>query len=320
VVKFLAEANPEAARLEALAAVSPENPFATAAYLRAEQSLGAQPWLLGCEDGGRLTYGCFGFLRFGRLNRRLTIPSLPSADEPFWSGLREFNRAHGITVLELNSFASPVLSIPALGEETGRLARHEFRLHLDVPEAKLVERMRINHRQSLRKGIKSGIEVRITNDWAALDDHLLLMKSSMTRRQARGESVSYDDSHKNLRRFLETGFCRLFFAVLGSETVSSMLVARSKQGAYLYTSGTSPEGMAVGASHFLIHEIALTSRREGAIVFNLGGVADLNSGLAQYKRHFGAEVVSLEAAEFYVGSPWRRAIGLVVNRVRRSPL
>jgi hypothetical protein len=320
VIKFLAEASPEAARVEALATLNPANPFATAAYLQAEQSLGAQPWLLGCEDRGDLTYGCFGFLRCGRLNRRLTIPSLPSADEPFWRGLREFNRAHGITVLELDSFASPVLSIPPLGVETRRLARHEFLLHLDVSEAKLVERMRVNHRQSLRRGIKSGVEAHITNDSAALDDHLLLIKSSMARRQARGESVSYNPSHKNLRRFLETGFCRLFLAVLGSETVSSMMVAKSARGAYLCTSGTSPRGMAVGASHFLIHEIALTSRREGAIIFNLGGVTDLNSGLAQYKRHFGAEGVSLEAAEFYVGSPWRRAVGFVVNHVRRSAL
>jgi Acetyltransferase (GNAT) domain len=319
VVKFIAEANPEASRVEELAALSPANPFATPAYLEAEQSFGAQPWLLGCVDGGNLIYGCFAFLRCGRLNRRLTIPSLPAADESFWSGLLKFNRLHGITILELNSFASPALSIPALRNETRRIGRHEFLMSLDVPEPSLFERMRINHRQSALKGIKSGIEACISSEPAALDDHLRLIASSMARRQSRGESVSYQSSLDGLRPYIETGFCRLFLAVLGSETVSSMMVARSALGAYLYTSGTSPSGMLIGASHFLIHAIAVTSRREGARIFNLGGATNLNSGLAQYKRHFGAEGIALEAAEFYVGSPWRRALGSIVHYVRHSP-
>jgi hypothetical protein len=47
---------------------------------------------------------------------------------------------------------------------------------------------------------------------------------------------------------------------------------------------------------------------EGATLFNLGGVSDPDSGLAQYKRHFGSDCWESEAAEFYVGSSWRKAI------------
>jgi hypothetical protein len=319
-MRFLAEANPGATRVEMLAGLTPTNPFATAAYLQAEQLLGAHGWLLGCEENGKLIYGCFGFLRRGRLNCRLTISSLPAADEPFWRGLQEFNRTHGVTVLELNTFASPALSIPGLGKETSRSTRHEFLVHLDVPEAQLLERMNTNNRRNVRRAMKSGVELRVVNDSAALDDHLLLIGSSMTRRQARGESVSsFGRSHTVLRHYLETGFCRQFLALMGSETLSSIMVARSAQGAYLHSAGTSPRGMEIGASHFLIHGIAVTSRSEGALVFNLGGVSDLDSGLAQYKRSFGTEDVALEAAEFYVGTSWRRAVGSIVNHVRHSP-
>ncbi|HUK18445.1 MAG TPA: GNAT family N-acetyltransferase [Bryobacteraceae bacterium] len=326
-MEFWAEVSPGAARAAELAALDPANPFATPAYLAAEQSFGAEPWLLGCVEGGKLGYGCLAFLRSGRLNRRLTISSLPAAEDTFWRGLREFSRAHHVGILELNTFASPPLSIPALGEQTSRMQRHEFLLRLGDPETSLLERMRVNHRQSARKGIKAGLVVRVTGDPAALDDHIRMIASSMGRRQARGETVSYQSSPDGLRPYLESGFCRLFLAVLGTEPVSSMLVARASEGAYLYTSGTAPAGMAVGASHFLMHEIALTSRREGARVFNLGGVGDLESSLAQYKRHFGAEPIALEAAEFYVGTAWRKAVntgvraaqGILRRLSRRSP-
>jgi lipid II:glycine glycyltransferase (peptidoglycan interpeptide bridge formation enzyme) len=156
--------------------------------------------------------------------------------------------------------------------------------------------------------MKAGLRVRITSDPAHLDEHVRLIDSSMQRREAKGENVPVGASSEELRPYLESGFCRIFQAILGEETVSSMMVAHASTGAYLYTSGTSPTGMKMGASHFLVHEIAQTCQRQGAHVFNLGGVRDVNSGLGQYKRYFGAEMVNLEAAEFYVGSIWQKAI------------
>jgi len=236
------------------------------------------------------------------------IPSLPAAEESFWNGLEGFGRAQKISVLELNSFGSPSASIPMLGEEVERIERHEFVLRLDDRRTGLLERMQINHRQRARKGMKAGLRVRITTDPVHLNEHVRLIAFSMQRREAKGENVPFGASSEGLRPYLESGFCRIFQAILGEETVSSMMVAQASAGAYLYTSGTSPTGMGIGASHFLVHEIAQICQREGARVFNLGGVTDVNSGLGQYKRYFGAEMVKLEAAEFYVGNIWQKAI------------
>jgi lipid II:glycine glycyltransferase (peptidoglycan interpeptide bridge formation enzyme) len=87
-----------------------------------------------------------------------------------------------------------------------------------------------------------------------------------------------------------------------------MTVADAPQGAYLHTSGTSAEGMASGASHFLLYEIMLAKQKAGVAIFNLGGVRDMESGLAQYKRHFGADSVALEAAEFSTGGLLQKLI------------
>src|SRR6185437_8157927 len=217
-LEFFAEANPTAARCEELARLDPTNPFATNTYLRSERSFRPQTWLLGCMAGGRLNYGCLGFVRSGRLNRSLMIPSLPAAEESFWNGLEGFGRAQKISVLELNSFGSPSASIPMLGEEVERIERHEFVLRLDDRRTGLLERMQINHRQRARKGMKAGLRVRITTDPVHLNEHVRLIAFSMQRREAKGENVPFGASSEGLRPYLESGFCRIFQAILGEET------------------------------------------------------------------------------------------------------
>jgi hypothetical protein len=92
-----------------------------------------------------------------------------------------------------------------------------------------------------------------------------------------------------------------------------MTVAIAPRGRYLHTSGTSQEGMKIGASHYLLYEIMRASLVEGATLFNLGGVSDPGSGLAMYKRHFGCVCWESESAEFYVGSGLRRVAWRVAH-------
>ncbi|MBZ5580678.1 MAG: GNAT family N-acetyltransferase [Acidobacteriia bacterium] len=313
--EFFAEADPGQARCGELASLQPANPFATFPYLQAERSFGGGAWLLGCASGGELRYGCLGFLRSGRLDRRLTLPSLPPAEEPFWSGLAEFCRKKGVTILELNTFASPAVAIPSLGEERRRVERHEFVVPMDGPGDGLLQQMHPHHRRMVRKGMKAGLEVRVTRDPGYLKEHVAVMRSSLTRRESRGEDVWSEPDAELLRPYLD-GVCRLFQAVAGAETVSSMTVAESSGGGYLHTAGTSPEGMRIGASHFLLYEILKACRQNGGRIFNLGGVSDLSSGLALYKRHFGAHPVTLEAAEFDVGAAWRRVVRISAGKLR----
>jgi hypothetical protein len=88
--------------------------------------------------------------------------------------------------------------------------------------------------------------------------------------------------------------------------LSSVLVLTAECGAYYQTAGTSPEGMACGASPFLIHEIARYLQERHMEVFNPGGAAPDNPGLFRFKGELGAEAVPLECAGYCTGSRlWR---------------
>jgi lipid II:glycine glycyltransferase (peptidoglycan interpeptide bridge formation enzyme) len=63
--------------------------------------------------------------------------------------------------------------------------------------------------------------------------------------------------------------------------------------------------MKLGASHFLIHSIALELQADGVPRLNFGA-ADLGTGLARFKRDFGTHTVHLPSAVCYVGPLWRR--------------
>jgi hypothetical protein len=303
---FIAQRMPDSEACRRLMELDPLNPFATPAYLEAESALGAEPWLLGFERDGSFA-GCLGFIRSGRLNRSLTIPSAPDAPPEFWEGVKTFSNDERITAIAVNTFASRAACIPELGEETSRRERFEFLVALDGSPEQLLERMRVHHRRSVRKGIKQGLTVR-AGDVCSLTEHIQLMAASMERRQLRGESAVCEASVASLRPYVESGFCRLFQAVLDGRVVSSMTVACAPRAFYLHTSGTNAAGMAAGASHFLLYEIMKTGQLEGLSKFNLGGVADRDSGLAQYKERFGAEVVRLQAAEFYTGNALQKAV------------
>ncbi len=157
-------------------------------------------------------------------------------------------------------------------------------------------------------------------DRSAYREHVRLVNLSQERRRKRGEMTPgvTDDEYVP---FLECGCGELFQAVNKEKTLSSVLVLRSLNGAYYQSAGTAPDGMALGASHFLISGIACRLRDEGLTVFNLGGASD-GSSLARFKSGFGATPVPLTSVSLYVGSPWRRKLTrlLELNKHDRAKL
>jgi lipid II:glycine glycyltransferase (peptidoglycan interpeptide bridge formation enzyme) len=97
------------------------------------------------------------------------------------------------------------------------------------------------------------------------------------------------------------------------------MVAVAAKGGYSHTAGTSPDGMACGASQLLNYEIAKALQSRSMDVYNLGGVQDLDSGLAEYKLRFGARLVELEAADFFLGSRLRKGLTTAARWVREIP-
>ncbi len=317
--EFCAEPEPSPALFEELAAASPANPFCSAAFAEARRSQGERPWVLSLRDNaGGLIAGCAAFGRSGRLSRSLEVPSLPSVgdDRVFWDGLLELCGRLDITQLRLDSFASPPGRIPSLPGEVERVRRIEYIIPLRG--ADLWKPLRKGHRWTVNRGRKAGLVVRRSTAAADCRVHCSLMGASMERRAERGENVPTGDAASGpLLALLQAGAGELFQATFNDMVVSSALILTSRSGGYFQTAGTSPEGMARGASQFLVFEIARSLQEHGMEAFNLGGVAGSNPGLHEFKIGFGAEPVALEAASCQPARGLRGMLVAAVGEVRK---
>jgi RimJ/RimL family protein N-acetyltransferase len=314
--RFHAYPGPAAPLFSELAAQFPANPFVTAEFVAAREAGGSEPWVLLLHDSEKVATGCAGFMTSGLLTRTLEIQALPTIPSgEFWDGLVRFCREQKVTDLTVNSFGSEQTAIPRLPNETSRRARREYVLHF--ANGKLSSKLSTNHRRNVAHGKKCGLVVRRRADSEACERHAELMSLSMGRRMARGESVSSSANVRGLRCFVDSGAGAIYQAMDGPKIVSSVLVLSSKRGAYYHSAGTSPEGMAVGASHFLIHSIAENLAQQGFDLFNLGGAED--DGLVRFKSGFGAAAVDLEAATFSFRSRWQKNTVKVVETLRHDP-
>ena len=304
--------------LERASATDLDNPFLTPRYLASQRMLGREGWLLALEDAGAMRAAALAFLERGRLRRTLTIPSSPpvAIDSPFWSGLRTFIAEHGVTDLELSTFASPESRIPHWPGELERIDRTEFAMPLK--DAELLPRVSKSHRERISKGRRKGLVVRREASDAAIDAHIALHINSMDRRKSRGEDVPLEFERAGSAALLASGAGELFQAMLGDHVASSLLILRSVTGAYSESSGNSKEGMAIGASHFLRFESASALQAEGVTMFYLGGVRPEEEGLRSFKAGFGTTPIDTQSVSAYVGNPMRRHLSSAIQWLRST--
>jgi len=278
---------------------APENPFLTAEYALAREHLGETPVMF--EYGAQ---SCLAFLKRGRVTSGLEIISLPFAPSSiFLSGLIAFCRDRRVYETALNSFGSPALSIPKLPHEIQRRARTEFVIDLTVATSQW--KIGETHRRHIRRAEKSAVALRRIQA-EGIPDHLSMCRNSMSRRQERGETVYSVADSPEIPSIVANGAGQIFQAVRDDLVLSSMLVIRSRTGAYYHSAGTSQEGMDIGASHFLVHSVARTLQEEGVKIFNLGGAEIENPGLRAFKSRFGATPIETEAVRAVLCGPVHR--------------
>ncbi|HSB74249.1 MAG TPA: GNAT family N-acetyltransferase [Terriglobales bacterium] len=300
---------------EALSRLHPTNPFCTSSYLQAMRARSAQAWTLTLRDEHGVRDACLCHLLVGRVNRSLIIPSLPAlaAEPAFWEEVARQCRSLRVSRLELNTYCSPAMTIPAVQGESRRRTRFEY--FVDMRGGDLWTVLHENHRRRVRKAAKAGLELRCEAGDAACSEHAKLMASSMERRTERGEEVPTQFALRSFKPLLQSGAGRLYQAVRGAQIISSVLLLLSSQGAYLHSGGTGPEGMELGASHWLHHELMKQLTAEGKLIYNLGGTEDDSSGLALFKARFGAQVRQLQAVEAFPGNSLRSRLSLLARRL-----
>jgi hypothetical protein len=312
-VKFRAVKSPSPELIREVASLNPLIPFFSEAYVRSMQASGFRPVALFTENSGMMLSGCTGYMRRGWLNNHLEITTLPElrGRKTFWKGLADFCRSQRISVLTVNTFASPEASIDQLEGETRRQQRMEF--VLDLAEGDLSERVSSRHRRQIHKARRAGITVRCRTSAEACTEHARLTNLSLDRLRARGQEIDYRIDAEELLTLVRNDAADIFEATLNGEVLSSVMVVRSDDAAYLKTSATSDEGRRCGAGHFLYFEIAKHLQNAGFLTLNLGGASVDNIGLQEFKAEFGARRIDLEAAEFYIGGPIRKRVGAVAR-------
>jgi hypothetical protein len=313
--RFEATRAPDREIIARAAALSPANPFLTPNCVGARCAGGMEAWLFRVCDDKNLMTGCPAYVRAGRLGRLLEIQTLPrGVDALFWSGVERFCREQRITDLVIDTFGAEPTSIPAIATETARKRRSEY--VVDLRAAELHRGLSSGHRRNLARGEKAGLRLRIATDAEACANHASLMAASMTRRHARGESVS-GVAATTVSDYVVSGAGALYQALQGDAVLSSILVLHAERGAYYHSAGTSPEGMGVGASHFLVYNVARTLAEKGFEAFNLGGADE--AGLSRFKSGFGSTKIDLEAVRCLFGSALRtKLVGMLRDWLNRD--
>lgn len=317
---FAAIRDPAPEMVREAVALAPRNPFTTVEYAAARRALGAEPWLLGLKEGGRLTTGCLAFLASGRLTRSVEIPSWPGpeASDPFFERLLQWCHGQSVSRLELNSFCSEAPRLPPWRGRSVRRARAEYILDLTGAQW----RVGSNHARNIKRAQRAGVTLCRSTERSACREHALVMTASLARRRDRGEDVGVAPTAQaqppelsqrpsdgqwdvlldgQVPALVAHGAGELFQALVGDRLVSSILVLRASKGGYYHSAGTTAEGMACGASHWLVQHIAQTLQSEGLERFNLGGADE--DGLVRFKIGFGSARVELEAADIQLAGP-----------------
>lgn len=318
--EFHAERNPSKELSAELMALAPANPFYTYSYIEARRMLGFEPWSFILHYDIGLVSACTAFMSSGYLCRLLEITSLPSIphNNGFWDNLLQFCSRESVSYLEINSYASAQAIIPTIHGEIGRRTRCEYILELKTHE--LWSHLSSNHARNIKRGRRAGLEVRRVIDEEACHQHARLVELSMGRRKRRGESVREEVDVHSFVAMTNTGAGELFQAFLDGRVVSSIFVLIANKGGYYQSAGTSSEGMACGASHLLVHEIANTLKARSKESFNLGGADQLNPGLARFKAGFGSSQVKLESAQFFLGSKIKRKLAAAAQWLRENSI
>ncbi len=315
-VEFKTISEPSAEIINLVSALAPENPFYTPEYVNVMLEKGSASIVLLLESEGQLVTACTAFSKKGRINQRLDIISLPAIrdQDVFWNGLDNFCRDSDISILGIYTFGSNDAFIRKLGGEVFRKSRYEYQLDLSVCD--IWNGLQRRHQRHIKTARKKGLEFRPASEDDAYTLHADLANLSLNRRKSSGDNIAYSIDVRDLISFRNNNAGELYQAVFNGEVVSSIFVLKSPTGAYAQTSGTSNEGRDCGASQFLFFEVACLLKSEGKVLFNLGGTDIDSTGLQEFKASFGAKRVELEAAEFYFGGAFKKAVGKTVDILR----
>ena len=301
-------------------ALMPAQPGIEISVMQARSVIfGGKPWIFSLHDGDRLAGAAFGVLSRGRTRASLgiTLTAQLPEEQVFWDGVLAFVSRHTITDfwIEYIGAPEPVMAVPRLAREIERFSNIKLYV-LDLEDEGLFSGFSQNPKRNIKKARKAGVQMIDLPRPQALRAHFDLMDLSMARRAQRGEQIK-KKTEDYVSALLATGAGRLYQAALEGQVVSSKLVFVLGDAAYYDSAGTSPQGMELGVSSFLMSEVIRLFKEEKLRIWNLDVASEHAVGLAQFKLGFGPQISLLERAYFSCATPYKRfrnAVGSVLRK------
>lgn len=237
-----------------------------------------------------------------------TISGKLSEAEFFGNTVMDIARQMSATKVILEIFGNRDFTMsPVIGETS----RHTTAIYVcDLTRDDLAAALSSNHRRNLRKAEAAGFTITEGKTVADIEAHVRLCGASNDRRAGRGEKIQGNKDRRATEGYLASGYATLMQCRQGDEIMSSILVLRIGDAAYYDTGGTSPEGMKMGGSHFLMFSTMERLKSQGVRTFSLD-VAN-SEGLVKFKTGFGAEEWPLQ--RIYIEYP--TLLGRLKKRLR----
>ena len=150
----------------------------------------------------------------------------------------------------------------------------------------LFEGMHAHHRRLVRKAMKAGVEIVITEGPSSLENFRTLYGATMRRRGASSFYLFTDEYWHALTAELRDATV-LVEAVLDGRTIAAGLCFGSPPWLHYHLGASDESGRETGAMHLVMLETAVWARSHGYSIFHMGGgVGGGDDPLLVFKRRF----------------------------------
>jgi len=249
-------------------------------------------------------FECYSILNRGRLggSMRVTLDiDTAVTDDSVWDALQDHAREKGASVLHIEANGRSKRQLPTFKNEK---SRHTVQVY-SVDLAREIE-IGKRHRRNVGKARKRNVSMVISKDEAAIRAHVNLCRLSVDRRENRGEAIEGLITREAATSLVVNSGARLFQATLNGQILSSDLVVFVGPYAFYDSGGTSPEGMQIGSSYFLMASMIEHLKQDNMRILNLGVGAENRPGLSLFKSGFGADCFEFQTVEVDTASRVQR--------------
>jgi len=175
--------------------------------------------------------------------------------------------------------------------------RKTIAINLQYSEEEIwLKEIQTKNRNTIKKGIKNGLEFIEDSNFNYLTDFVRLYNATMLKLEA-DDFYYFDESYySKFRENIKNSF--LGVVTYNNEVISAAIFFYSKDYGHYHLSGSNKEYLFLCPNNFLLWEVAKIFKRKGIKYFNLGGGinSDEDNSLLEFKRKF-----SNNSTNFYIG-------------------